>query len=127
MDVLERCSVPARYRYLGGTRKQDRLVIRNADDLYANLPVGAAKLEGKLERSGQLTVASGGALSITPSADTEPSASAITRSMTKRCIAKRPSRRILLRSQRRLPVWSVCTWRPAIACSRDRPWPRSKR
>jgi hypothetical protein len=56
MDVLERCSVPARYRYLGGTRKQDRLVIRNADDLYANLPVGAAKLEGKLQRSGQLTV-----------------------------------------------------------------------
>jgi hypothetical protein len=56
MDVLERCSVPAKYRYLGGTRKQDRLVIRNADDLYANLPVGAAKLEGKLERSGQLTV-----------------------------------------------------------------------
>jgi hypothetical protein len=56
MDVLERCSVQAKYRYLGGTRKEDRLVVRNADDLYANLPVGAARLEGKLETSGQLTV-----------------------------------------------------------------------
>jgi hypothetical protein len=56
MDVLERCSVAAKYRYLAGTRKQDKLVLTNADDLYANLPVGAAKLEGTLERSGQLTV-----------------------------------------------------------------------
>jgi outer membrane protein OmpA-like peptidoglycan-associated protein len=56
MDVLERCSVPAKYNYVGGTRKQDELDINNEDDLYANLPVGAAKLEGRLERSGKLTV-----------------------------------------------------------------------
>jgi hypothetical protein len=56
MDVLERCSVPAKYRYLGATRSQDKVVMKDDDDLYANLPVGAAKLEGKLARSGQLTV-----------------------------------------------------------------------
>ncbi len=56
MDVLERCSVPAKYGYRGTTIAQDKVVVKDEDDLYANLPVGAAKLEGKLERSGQLTV-----------------------------------------------------------------------
>lgn len=56
MRVLPRCKVDARYKYLGGTRKQDRVDIRNADDLYAHLPVGAARLEGTLSRSGRLTV-----------------------------------------------------------------------
>lgn len=56
MDVLERCSVPAKYNYRGTTIAQDKVVVKDEDDLYANLPVGAAKLEGKLERSGQLTV-----------------------------------------------------------------------
>jgi hypothetical protein len=57
MDVLEQCTVPGNYRYTGGTRKEDRVVMKDADDLYANLPVGALKLESKLQRSGQLTVA----------------------------------------------------------------------
>jgi hypothetical protein len=56
MDVLERCSVNAKYNYVGGTRKQDEMDINDEDDLYANLPVGAARLEGKLQRSGKLTV-----------------------------------------------------------------------
>jgi hypothetical protein len=56
MDVLERCAVAAKYNYFGGTRKRDTLVMKDADELYANLPVGAAGLEGKLERSGSLTV-----------------------------------------------------------------------
>jgi hypothetical protein len=56
MDVLERCSVPVKYGYLGTTRAQDKVVMKDEDDLYANLPVGAARLEGKLQRSGQLTV-----------------------------------------------------------------------
>jgi len=56
MTVLDRCSVPAMYRYHGATRYQDKVEMKDADDLYANLPVGAAKLEGKLQRSGRLTV-----------------------------------------------------------------------
>jgi hypothetical protein len=56
MEVLDRCSVPAKYGYLGTTRAQDRVVMKDADSLYSNLPVGAAKLEANLERSGQLTV-----------------------------------------------------------------------
>jgi protein-disulfide isomerase len=56
MTVLERCTVPGTYGYLGGTLAQDELDIDDADDLYANLPVGAARLEGKLQRSGSLSV-----------------------------------------------------------------------
>jgi hypothetical protein len=56
MDVLSRCSVSATYGYHGATRDHDRTTIKNIDELYANLPVGAAKLEGTLERAGQLTV-----------------------------------------------------------------------
>jgi len=56
MSVLPRCTVPAKYTYQGATRKEDRVEMTDADDLYANLPVGAAKLEGKLQRSGKLTV-----------------------------------------------------------------------
>ena len=57
MQLLPRCHVPATYNYLGGNRKVDKVVMKDADDLYANLPVGAANFEGKLQRSGQLTVA----------------------------------------------------------------------
>jgi hypothetical protein len=56
MAVLGRCSVPSKYNYLGGTRKEDRVEMKDADDLYANLPIGAARLEGKLQRSGRLIV-----------------------------------------------------------------------
>jgi hypothetical protein len=39
------------------TRKDDRITIRDADDLYANIPVYAAKFEAKLQKSGELNVA----------------------------------------------------------------------
>jgi hypothetical protein len=56
MSVLSRCTVPAKYTYRGVTRNQDKIEMKDEDDLYANLPVGAFKLEGKLKRSGRLTV-----------------------------------------------------------------------
>src|SRR5262245_50912772 len=57
MEVLARCQVPkSGYSYTGITRKSDRIVMRDADELYANIPVYAAKFEGKLQRSGALTV-----------------------------------------------------------------------
>ncbi len=56
MEILPRCRVPGSYRYIATTRKSERVVIQNQDELYANLPVGAVKLEGKLERAGRLDV-----------------------------------------------------------------------
>jgi len=53
MEVLDRCIVPAKYGYLGTTRAQHRVVMKDADGLYSNLPVGAARLEANLERSGR--------------------------------------------------------------------------
>lgn len=56
MQVLRRCEAPGVYDYVPITHKRDRITMRDADDLYANVPLGAAKLEGKLERAGELTV-----------------------------------------------------------------------
>ena len=57
MEVLRRCSASdTKYSYIPITRKRDRVTMRDADDLYANIPLGAAQLEGKLERAGELTV-----------------------------------------------------------------------
>jgi hypothetical protein len=54
--VLRQCDVQGEYSYLGLTRKNDRVKIRSADELYAQLPLGAARLEGKLARAGELDV-----------------------------------------------------------------------
>jgi hypothetical protein len=56
MEVLHRCKLPGKYAYTAITPKHDAVTIKDADELYANMPVGAAKLEGKLEKSGQLNV-----------------------------------------------------------------------
>lgn len=56
MEVLTSCTGDGQYEYLGLTQKREGVKITNADELYAQLPVGAAGLEGKLERSGQLNV-----------------------------------------------------------------------
>jgi hypothetical protein len=56
MEVLHRCRLPGKYAYTAITPKHDSVTIKDADELYANMPVGAAKLEGKLEKTGQLQV-----------------------------------------------------------------------
>jgi hypothetical protein len=56
MEVLASCNAPGKYAYTAITPKRDHVAIRNEDDLYANIPLGAAKLEGKLERAGELDV-----------------------------------------------------------------------
>ena len=56
MEVLTTCTVGGAYEYVGLTQKREGVKISNADELYAQLPVGAAGLEAKLERSGQLNV-----------------------------------------------------------------------
>lgn len=57
MEVLTRCQAPGTYGYTGITRKSDRIVMRDADELYANIPVYAAKFEAKLQKAGALEVA----------------------------------------------------------------------
>lgn len=54
--IQRQCAVQGQYAYLGLTRKNDRVKIRSADELYAQLPLGAARLESKLARSGELDV-----------------------------------------------------------------------
>ena len=56
MQVLDGCTVAVKYGYAPMTRKKDRVVMRDADDLYANIPVGAARFEAKLEKGGELDV-----------------------------------------------------------------------
>jgi len=57
MEVLTRCEVPTtQYEYTGLTRKDDRIAIRTADELYANIPVFAANFESKLAHAGVLNV-----------------------------------------------------------------------
>ncbi len=54
MEVLDRCTVGGAYRYVPFTPKEDRLVIRDSDELFANLPMGAAGLEAKLKNFGEI-------------------------------------------------------------------------
>jgi hypothetical protein len=57
LKIVPSCSLPeTAYRYVGTTRKHDEDHIRNADDLYAKLPLGATRLEGTLARAGELSV-----------------------------------------------------------------------
>ena len=57
MEVLRGCHVPgSRYRYGGFTRKAEEVRMRDADELHANLPIGASALEGKLARASALSV-----------------------------------------------------------------------
>ena len=59
LAVLSRCTVKVAngaYSYSPITRKQSRVTIKDADELYASMPVGAVKLESKLQSSGQLNV-----------------------------------------------------------------------
>jgi hypothetical protein len=56
MEVLSHCSVAGNYHWLPVTPKREAVRIHDADELYAELPVGAAGLEAKLKRSGQLNV-----------------------------------------------------------------------
>ncbi len=57
MEVLTTCKGPTTYVYTGITPKNDRVLIHNSDELYANIPVYAAKFEAKLQKAGMLEVA----------------------------------------------------------------------
>ncbi len=56
MQLLTRCTAPGRYTYDAYTPKKNVQRFRDADELWANMPIGAAKLEGKLAKAGELAV-----------------------------------------------------------------------
>lgn len=56
MEVLSGCDVDGRYAFVPTSRKQERVTIRDEDELYARLPIGAASLAATLARQGQLVV-----------------------------------------------------------------------
>lgn len=56
MRLLPHCEPPTRYHYVPVTPKQDTLRIRNQDELYAAIPIGASGFEAKLASHGQLTI-----------------------------------------------------------------------
>jgi hypothetical protein len=56
MRLLPQCSLGGAYVWQRTTPSSDALEIRNADELYAKLPLGAVALEGELKASGRLTM-----------------------------------------------------------------------
>lgn len=56
LEILPRCEVPGALVYTGITRKQDRVAIRDADELRAQLTFGALRLASRLARAGELQV-----------------------------------------------------------------------
>ncbi|MFO0666500.1 MAG: hypothetical protein U0174_21275 [Polyangiaceae bacterium] len=56
LSMLSQCRVKGTYGYSGITRKQSKVTIKDADELYASMPAFAVKLEGKLKTAGQLNV-----------------------------------------------------------------------
>lgn len=56
LELLPDCSAPGSYAFAGFTRKHDTITIRSADELYGQMPIGASRLETRLERVGALQV-----------------------------------------------------------------------
>jgi hypothetical protein len=56
MRLLPQCRPAGQYAWRRTTTSSDVVEIRDADELYAKLPLGAASLEGELQRSGRLAV-----------------------------------------------------------------------
>jgi hypothetical protein len=56
MRLLPQCRAGGRYLWRRTTVSSDNIEIRDADELYAKLPLGAASLEAELQRSGRLAV-----------------------------------------------------------------------
>jgi hypothetical protein len=56
LRVLAQCRLGGAYRWQRTTPASEVLEIRNEDELYAKLPLGAVSLEGELARKGNLTV-----------------------------------------------------------------------
>jgi TPR repeat protein len=56
LQLVPACRAAGTYSFTALTRKRERVTIKDATDLYAKVPFGAAGLEGKLKQSGELSV-----------------------------------------------------------------------
>ena len=56
MRVLDRCRISGTYGFRRTTQSEDTLEIKNADELYAKVPLGAVGLEAELAASGRLAI-----------------------------------------------------------------------
>jgi hypothetical protein len=57
IELLNGCKVEGQfYEYLGLTPRREAVTIHDFDELYAKIPIGAVKLEAKLERAGSLVI-----------------------------------------------------------------------
>jgi len=56
MRIVPECHVGGGYQWLRTTVATDVIEIRNEDELYAKLPIGAVSLEGELRQSGRLAM-----------------------------------------------------------------------
>jgi hypothetical protein len=57
LEVQRRCKGPGKYTYSATTRQDERVLIASADELFAQMPLDAVKLEGRLANGGQIVVA----------------------------------------------------------------------
>jgi hypothetical protein len=57
LELLSHCTTRGTYRYTGATPKRDQVSAKNADELFARIPVGAATIAGKLQTHGGIAVA----------------------------------------------------------------------
>ena len=56
LELLRRCRAPGAYKYASLTPKRETVTILDEDDLYANIPIYAAKFEGVLARHEKLEI-----------------------------------------------------------------------
>ncbi|MBK8261145.1 MAG: SUMF1/EgtB/PvdO family nonheme iron enzyme [Nannocystis sp.] len=54
MEVLRDCAAPGAYRYAAVQRKEESSSLKDEDELYAKIPLGAAQLVGELKSHGAL-------------------------------------------------------------------------
>lgn len=76
--IVESCQIPGKYEWHKTTLSTDTVEIRDADELFAKLPLGAVALEGELKTSGSLNVKTtvSGQLKLTGKAATEDTSGA---------------------------------------------------
>ena len=56
LRIVDACRLAGKYTWQKTTIATDTVEIRNADELYSKLPIGAVNLEAELQRSGRLAV-----------------------------------------------------------------------